>query len=191
MANIQYNVGTWVGLLGTAVIYEAKTTGGEKFLTYKALQADDSEKWEFMSRSGFQTQMVLQKATLAAAVSLDSYAESVPTGVINAQGFVTIDNDTDAGLARLFTNQALFSLRGKEISEYTGKDLSSRTGSGESGTIVINSNAKTISEIATEGVDWVAKNPLIVVAVAFLALELFGVTSFLGLKKKKGSKRRR
>jgi hypothetical protein len=190
MANIQYNVGTWAGILGTAVIYEAKTTGGEKFLCYKALQSDDSEKWEFMSRSGFQSQMVLQKATLAAAVSLDSYADVVPAGVLNANGFVQIGNDTDTPLPRLFTNQALFSLRGKEIAAYTGTDVSSRTG-GDSGTIVINSNGRTISEVATEGVDWVTKNPLIIVAIGFIMLELFGVTNFLGLKKKKTAKRRR
>jgi hypothetical protein len=34
MASVQYNVGTWEGLAGTANVYLAKTTGGSEFLVY-------------------------------------------------------------------------------------------------------------------------------------------------------------
>jgi hypothetical protein len=193
MASIQYNVGTWKGLLGTANVYEAKSSSTAKVLIYKALQPDNTtEKWMFMPRSAANGEYVRGNLVLAAARKLEDYEEIAPTGLLDANGFVIVDNDTTPTLPRLFVNQGLFSLKGNGVAAYDGTDLTSRTGpDAAASTVVINSTSKTVSEMLSEGVTWVTKNPLILIAIAFIGLELFGVTHFLGLNKKKKTLARR
>lgn len=192
MANVQYNVGTFIGLLGTAVVYSAKTTGGTEFLTYKAtvtIAGAPVEKWTFMSRSGMQAYLAGNSATISSNIDLTKMADKAPDGVLDADGYVVIDNG--ANLPRLYTSQAFYSLKGTDIAAFTGDTGTPISGGkdGSGSTVVINSSAKTISEYVTEAVTFVTKNPLILIAIAFGVSELFGWTNVLGLHKKKGKKK--
>jgi len=192
MAKLQYNVATFKGLNGTAVVYLAKTDGGTQFLTYKALNGDPAvEKWTYLSRTGLQSYMANGDASISSTVDVSKLADAAPSGVLDANGWVILDNAGD--VPRLYSGQAFYSLKGTGISDYTGETGTAvgGTGTGGGSTVVISNTAKTLSETISEGVTWVTKNPLILIAALFLLSELFGLTNLLGLKKKKTARRRR
>ena len=196
MANVQYNVGTFIGQLGTAVVYLAKTTGGTEFLTYKAtvtIAGAPAEKWTFMSRSGMQAYLAGNSATISSNIDLTKMADKAPDGVLDADGYVIIDNG--AGLPRLYTSQAFYSLKGSDIAEYKGETGTPVSGgkTSDGSTVVINSSAKTISEYITEATTYASKNPLIIGLIILVAGELFGFWNLTGVirpKKKLKTARR-
>lgn len=202
MAKVLYNVGQFIGLNGTAILYTAEaTTGGAPFIVYKVLDegdtAPDDEYFQFMSKSALDGHMASNVATISSSVNFDSLLNVLPAGVLDGDGHVTIDNDTTPPLPRLFTNQAFFTLKGVGVAVFegdTGKQVSgdsaSRTGAS---TVIVNSNAKTITESFKEVIDWGIKNPVWVALIVLLGLQLFGVIDILSLfsKKKKKPTRRR
>lgn len=192
MAKIQYNVGTRKVGSDTLNVYSAKTGSDETAILVEK-QSDDSFK--FLSRSAFGNAIALQTATVSSVVDIAQYADTPPSSV-GANGVVTVDNEDSANpLPRLYADQAFFSLRGTGVEKYEGD-----TGYPVSGTnariSLVNArtdSAKTVTEYIEQATQWAAKNPLLLAAIVFLLLELFGITNFLGisLKKKKGRVRRR
>lgn len=188
-AKVQYNVGTFKGINGTANIYLAKTEGGSLFLAYLAA-VGGVDKWLFMSRSQAQSLMATQDVVLSSNVDLTKIAETVPTGVADGDGYLVFDNA--AGLAKLNTGQGFYAITGTGIAAWSDEVGTPVTGgSGSGSTVVVTSAAKTLSESLSEAVTWVTKNPLILVLILFALSELFGLTNVLGLKKKKGVRARR
>lgn len=190
-AKVKYNVGTFKGLNGTAILYLATTSlsGGSEFLTYLAV-VGGTDKWLFMSRSQAQSLMATQDVVLSSNVDLTKIAETVPTGVADADGYMVFDNA--ASLPKLNTGQGFYSLTGSGISAWADQPGTPVTGgSGGGSTVVVTSSAKTLSETLSEGVTWVTKNPIILILIVFGMLELLGITNLLGLKKKKRLSRAR
>jgi hypothetical protein len=143
------------------------------------------DKWTYLSRSQAQAEMAVQKLVLSSNIDLTKIADAAPSGVIDGDGIVIIDNG--AALPKLSTGQALYSLKGDGQANYTADVGTPVTGgSGSGSTVVVTSaGAKTLSETISEAVTWVTKNPLILVLILFGLSELLGLTSVLGLKKKK------
>jgi hypothetical protein len=197
MANIKYNVGVIKGATFNTNLYELTTTGGVRFLGYKKDIGSAVYKMLFMPKSVLIAKMALGEIALGNAVKPDDYAEVIPTGQADSNGYITLDNEPGTQVEPLFTNQALYSLKGTGVAAYEGTDLGSRTGlegSKSAGTVVVNqASAKTLTETLNEGVTWVTKNPLILAGILFLGSELLGFTSIMGLKKgkKKAFARRR
>jgi len=189
MSKIQYNVGTFKGLLGTAILYIAKTSAGTEFITYLVLEGN-TEYWTFMSRTSLQSLMITKDVVISSNVDVSKLPDVAPDGVLDANGHVILDNAT--GLLRLSTGQGYYTLKGSGIADYT-KDPGEPTsgGDGSGSTVVIASKAKTFSETISEAVTWATKNPLIIIVILFALSELFGLTNLLGLKKKKPVKKRR
>lgn len=190
-AKVKYNVGTFKGYNGTAIIYLATTniTGGTEFLAYLAV-VGGVDKWTFMSRSQAQSLMATQDVVLSSNVDLTKIAETVPTGVADGDGYLVFDNA--ASLPKLNTGQGFYSIAGSGISAWADEPGTPVTGgNGGGSTVVVTSAAKTLSETISEAVTWVTKNPLILVLILFALSELLGLTNVLGLKKKKGARRRR
>lgn len=189
MSKVQYNIGTFKGLLGTAILYLAKTNSGTEFITHKVLEGSD-EFWSYVSRTALQSQMLSNDSIISSNIDVSKLADVAPDGVLDANGHVIIDNGDD--LPRLATGQPYYSLKGAGIADYT-EDTGTPTGGNTNtgGTVVIANKAKTISETLSEAVTWVTKNPLILIVILFALSELLGLTNLLGLRKKKPVKKRR
>lgn len=190
-AKVKYNVGTFKGMNGTAIVYLATTaiSGGTEFLAYLAT-VGGVDKWMFMSRSQAQSLMATQDLVLSSNVDLTKIAEAIPTGVADGDGYLVFDNA--AGLAKLNTGQGFYSITGTGIAAWADEAGTPVTGgSGGGSTVVVTSAAKSLTESISEAVTWVTKNPLILVLILFALSELLGLTNVLGLKKKKTARRRR
>lgn len=190
MSKIQYNVGTFKGYLGTAVLYLAKTTAGTDFITYLALEGN-TEYWTYMSRTGLQGYMLSNDVIISSNIDISKLADVAPDGVLDANGHVLLENA--ANLPRLSTGQPYYSLKGEGMPDYASDTGTPTTGNPDStgNTVVIASKAKTFSESISEAVTWATKNPLLIIGIAFLLSELLGFTHVLGLTKKKPAKKRR
>lgn len=190
-AKIKYNVGTFKGYNGVAILYLATTavSGGTEFLAYLAV-VGGVDKWTFMSRSQALSGMATQDVVLSSNVDTSKIAETVPTGVADADGYLVFDNA--AGLPKLNTGQGFYSLAGSGIAAWAdeaGTPVTGGTGTGS--TVVVTSKAKSISETLSEGAAWAMKNPIILIGIVVLLLELTGVTNLFGLRPKKKLARRR
>lgn len=190
-AKVKYNVGTFKGLNGTAIIYLCTTnvSGGTEFLAYLAV-VGGVDKWTFMSRSQAQSLMATNDVVLSSNVDLTKIAETVPTGVADGDGYLVFDNAT--GLPKLNSGQGFYSIAGAGIAAWTdevGTPVTGGTGGGS--TVVVTSKAKTLSETLSEGAAWAMKNPIILIGIVVLGLELFGITNLFGLRPKKKLARRR
>lgn len=186
--NVQYNVGTFKGYNGTAVIYLGEASGGTKFLLYKVLE-ESTEFWKFMPRSAMQSYMAGGDATLSSNIDLTKMPDTAPDGVLDAEGNVSVDNG--AGLPRLYDSQAFYSIKGTGIAVYTGDIGTPLSGAKSGSTVVVTSTNKTMSETISDLTTWVTSNWIWVAVGVFALLEVFGVTHFLGLNKKKKAARRR
>lgn len=193
MAKIKYNIGTRKVGADTLNVYSA-TTGSDETAILVEKQSDNS--WKFLGRSAFGNAIALQTATISSVVDLSQFADTPPSSV-GENGAVTVDNqDSENPLPRLYADQAFFSLRGTGVEKYEGD-----TGYPVSGTnariSLVNARtdgAKTATEYINQATQWAAKNPLLLAAIVFLLLELFGITNFLGIslrKKKRRVARRR
>lgn len=196
MAKVKYNVGVFIGTNGDAILYTAEAVdGGPEFIVFKEKPTSGADFWNWMTRSSLDAQMALGKVTISSSVNFDSLLNVLPAGVLDGEGHVNITNDASPALPRLFTNQPYYSLKGATFGTYEGDpgksitgDAASRNGSG---TIVINGSSKTITETVKEGIDWVMKNPWILVAIIAGAVYLFGVPEILKSKKRKTARARR
>jgi hypothetical protein len=190
MAKVQYNVGTFKGYLGIAVVYLAKTASGSEFLAYLALEGVD-EYWTFMSRTSAQSYMLGNDMFLTSNIDVTKMPDVAPDGVLDANGHVMIDNGT--GLPRISTGQGYYTLKGEGIADYTDDVGTPTSGNKNNSTVVVASGAKTLSENLTEAGEWAKKNWVILVIGGVILLEVFGVTHIvdsLGGKKKPVKKRR-
>ncbi|HEV7378976.1 MAG TPA: hypothetical protein VGN64_04235, partial [Dyadobacter sp.] len=150
MSKILYNVATFKGLLGTAVVYLAETEGGTQFLVHKiqvTVAGAPVDKWQYTARSAMQSYLGLGEATISSSIDMSKIADAAPSGVLDADGFAIISNGATA--PRLYTSQAFYSLKGEGISDYTGDKGTPVTGSNGQ-TVVINSTSKTMSETISE-----------------------------------------
>ncbi|GGB98435.1 hypothetical protein [Dyadobacter sediminis] len=189
MSKVQYNIGTFKGLLGTAILYLAKTNSGTEFITHKVLEGSD-EFWAYISRTALQGYMLSNDIVISSNIDVSKLADTAPDGVLDANGHVAIDNGNS--LPRLTAGEAYYSLKGDGIADYTDDPGTPTSGnSNSSGTVVIANKSKTISETLSEAVTWVTKNPLILIVILFALSELLGLTNLLGLRKKKPAKKRR
>ncbi|WP_353720180.1 hypothetical protein [Dyadobacter sp. 676] len=190
MAKVQYNVGTFKGYLGTAVLYLAKTASGTEFLTYLALE-NQTEYWTYMSRTAAQGYMLSNDVILSSNIDVSKLPDAAPDGVLDANGHVIIDNGN--GLPRLSTGQGYYTLKGEGIADYSDDVGTPTSGTKTNSTVVVASGAKTLSESLTEAGEWAKKNWVILVIIGVVLLEVFGITHILDSLsgKKKTLKKRR
>lgn len=125
MAKLKYNVGAFVGLSGTGVLYLGVTDAGREFLY--ALDDHDGNSGTaprpaFISRSSLINAITAGVAgtQLARVVNYSNLLETAPDGLIDSNGLIDITNTPAtagaAGYPRFWTAQTtMFSIKGSDV----------------------------------------------------------------------------
>jgi hypothetical protein len=211
MAKLIRNVGKYPGLNGAAVIYLCEDDAGRKFLSNRSANSSDPAvlgTFKFMPRSTMESAIVSGNgAFIAKAIAYADLQETAPTGLLDANGDVTISNTRLGGgtFPRIHADQALFSIKGEgyesapsdttlvsTATDITAWKTPSNAKTGDTGGTGTTTGALSSAKNAWEQAqDWVNANPILGTAVILILLyvllkEVFGIDLLeeLGFKKK-------
>ncbi len=120
MAKLKYNVGSMAGQNGVGVIYLGATDAGAEFLFVlhdHDANAGTAPKPLFLSKSSIANliESASPNCMIARVVNFAGLMESPVTGLLDADGFITISN-APTTFPRLFDGSiALFSVKGTDV----------------------------------------------------------------------------
>ncbi|MFN8349418.1 MAG: hypothetical protein U0X91_30735 [Spirosomataceae bacterium] len=217
MAKLKYNVGAFVGLSGTGVLYLGTTDAGRDFL----FTLDDHDgnsgtapRPAFISRSTLVNaiQAGVAGTQLARIVSYSNLLETAPDGLIDSNGLITITNAPGtAGTAaypRLWdASITMFGIKGSDVTTVpTDKNIVTAatladwqagiTTAATSSTTDTNGDGipdttvpATSTTFSAKLADFAKENPYTVIGLA-IAITILLVLLYQYFTKKKGKRRR-
>jgi hypothetical protein len=216
MANsLRFNVGAVPGLNGTGVVYLGKAASGREFLFVRHdhdANAGTDPKNLFLSRSSIIN--MIRSGTvgvqLAEVVNYSNLMESADDGLLDVDGYITLDNaPVAASFTRLWDSSVtLFSVKGTNVTSvptnktivtaatldaWIAGTISTTTTDGTAATTGTagaagGATSKTIMEQATE---FATQNPALTILIVLgIILLLVWLYNEYGGGKKKGKRRR-
>lgn len=220
MSKLKYNVGSFVGLSGTGVLYLGVTDAGRQFL-FTLNEHDGNESTApipaFISRSSIvnEIQSGVTGTKIARVVNFADLAETAPDGMADSNGVIQITNAPGTAgttaFPRLFSGSiTMFAIKGSDVTTPpTDKNIvtAATLADWEAGTILDGSNLNTV-DTDGDGVpdapapaaadtsftgklaDFAKENPYTVIGLAIAITILIVLLYQYFFQKKKGKKRR-